>query len=64
MEDNKIKIVIGNKVFTKEELFKEKEKLRKLQANLPFEEKIRSLILLQKLAVSWGQKRDILIWKL
>lgn len=64
MEDNNVKIVIGNKTMTRKELFEEKERFCKQQANLPFVEKIKALIDLQKIAQSWGKKKDVIIWKL
>ena len=62
--ENKQKIVIGNQIFTREELFKEQEKFHIQQVNIPFEEKIKVLVELQKLAYSWGGKKDVLVWKL
>ncbi|MFH0764507.1 MAG: hypothetical protein V1927_05835 [Candidatus Omnitrophota bacterium] len=56
------KIIIGDKVITREELFEEKEKFRKVQAAMPFEEKIKALVELQKIAYSWGGKKDVIIW--
>jgi hypothetical protein len=44
------KILIGNRVVTREEWFKEKERARKEKVPLPFSEKIRILIKLQELA--------------
>ncbi len=65
MEDEKIRILTkDNKVMTLKKLFEEKERLRKKQANLSFEEKIRALIVLQKIASSWGGKKDVIVWKL
>lgn len=64
MDNNEIKIVIGDKVFTRKEFFEETEKFHKQQANLPFEEKIKILVELQKLAYSWGNKKDVIVWKL
>lgn len=61
MEDNQ-KIVIGDKVITRRELFEEKAKFRQVQASISFEEKIKALIDLQKIAYSWGQKKDVIIW--
>lgn len=61
MENNQ-KIVIGNKIITRKELFKEKEKFRKEKASMPFEEKIKALIDLQKIAYGWGEKKDVIIW--
>ena len=61
MEDNQ-KIVIGDKIITRKELFEEKEKFRKVQATMPFEEKIKALIELQKIACQWGKRKDVIIW--
>ena len=61
MEDNQ-KIVIGDKIITRKELFEEKEKFRKVRANMPFEEKIKALIGLQKIACKWGRRKDLIIW--
>ena len=63
MENNQ-KIVIGDKTITPKELFEGKQRLRKEQAKLSFEEKIKALINLQKIAHSWGEKKDVTIWKL
>ena len=59
---NNQKIVIGDSILTKKELFEEEE-FRKERAKLSFAEKIRHLIELQKLAYSWGNKRDVIVWK-
>ncbi len=61
MEDGK-KIIIGNKVMTREELFAEKEKSRKRMARMSFEEKIKALVELQQIAYDWGGKKDVIIW--
>ncbi|MBT9131054.1 MAG: hypothetical protein DDT42_01818 [candidate division WS2 bacterium] len=61
---NNQKIVIGDRVLTREDLFKEKERSRKERAKLSFEEKIRILVNLQKLAKTWGKKKDVVIWKI
>ncbi len=61
---NNQKIVIGDRVLTREDLFKEEEKFRKERAKLSFEEKIRILVNLQKLAKTWGEKKDVVIWKI
>ncbi len=59
-----MKILIkDNEVITLEELYRRKEKTRKEMAKLPFEEKIRQLVKLQKLAHGWGNKKDVIIWK-
>ena len=65
MKDEKIRILTkDNKVMTLKKLFEEKERLRKKQANLSFEKKIRALIVLQRIARSWGEKKDVMVWKL
>ncbi len=56
------KIVIGDKIMTRRELFEEKEKFRRARANMPFEEKIKALINLQKIACKWGGRSDVIIW--
>lgn len=61
MEDKR-KIIIGDKVMTREELFKHKEKSRKHKAAMSFEEKIKALIQLQRIACGWGGKRDVIVW--
>ena len=61
MEDNQ-KILIGDKIITRKELFKEKQKFRKVKAQMPFEEKIKALIGLQKIASRWGRRKDVMIW--
>jgi len=64
MKDDEIKILIkGNKVITLRELFEGKKETRKKMAKLPFTEKIGQLIELQKLASSWGNKKDVIVWK-
>ena len=59
---NNQKIVIGDRILTKKELFEEEE-FRKERAKLSFEEKIGQLIELQKLASSWGNKKNLIVWK-
>ncbi|MBI4645436.1 MAG: hypothetical protein HY738_02295 [Bacteroidia bacterium] len=63
MEDKNIKIVTkGGRFITLKKLYEEHQKSHKEQANLPFEEKIKILIDLQKIAYSWGRKKDVIIW--
>jgi len=57
------KIVIGEKVLRRRELFEE-EVARRERAKLSFEEKIKILIDLQKLARDWGEKKDVIIWQI
>lgn len=61
---NEQRIAIGDRILTRQELFKEEEEFRKERAKRSFEEKIKILVDLQKLAHSWGKKKDIIIWKL
>jgi len=48
---NKQRIVIGDRILTWQELFKEEEDFRKKRARLSFEEKIKILVDLQKLKI-------------
>ena len=57
------KIIIGEKVLRRRELFEE-EVARRERAKLSFEEKIKILIDLQKLARDWGEKKDVIIWEI
>ena len=61
---NEERIIISNRILTKKKLYEEKKQIRKERAKLSFEEKIKILVDLQKLAYSWGKKKDIIIWKL
>jgi len=64
MNEEKIKILAkDNKIITLRELFEGKQKTRMEQAKLPFEEKIKALVDLQKIAYSWGKKKDVIIWQ-
>ena len=65
VNDDSIKIVNNNgKIITFKELFERDKQTRIEQAKLPFEEKIRILVALQKLAVDWGNKKDVIIWQI
>ncbi|MFH1338490.1 MAG: hypothetical protein ABIH40_01385 [Candidatus Omnitrophota bacterium] len=65
MNENEIKILArNNRIITLKELFEGKQEARKDLANLSFEEKIKMLVDLQRLAYGWGGRKDILIWKL
>ena len=61
---NKQRIIIGDRILTRQELLKEEEDFRKKRARLSFEEKIKILVELQKLAHRWGERKDIIIWEL
>jgi len=63
MEDEQ-KIVIGDRVLRREDLFQGEERARRERAKLPFEEKIEILVHLQRLAYGWGRKRDVIIWEI
>ena len=63
MNDKSKIITQKGKVTTLKEVFKGKEKTRKLMAALPFEEKIKMLVSLQELAYGWGGKKDVLVWE-
>ncbi|MCX8068517.1 MAG: hypothetical protein N3B68_12060 [Anaerolineae bacterium] len=58
------RILLGGRVFTREEWFQEVEKARRERAQLPFEEKIRILVQLQRLARDWGGHPAIIVWKI
>lgn len=65
MNEIEMKIITkDNKTITLKELFEGKERTRKEQANLSFEEKIKILVSLQKIAYTWGGKKDVTIWQL
>lgn len=57
------KMAIGEKIFTREELFRQQEEARRERARLPFEEKIRILVELQRRARQWGQ-HDVIVWRI
>jgi hypothetical protein len=52
-----------NQVITLREFFEGERETRREQAKLPFEEKIRILVTLQKLAVDWGGTKDVIVWE-
>ncbi len=58
------KILIGGRIFRREDLFQAEGEARKERARLPLEEKIRILVSLQQLARDWGRKGDIIVWKI
>jgi len=58
------RILIGDRVVSRRDLFQEEEKARKERAKLSFEEKIRILVRLQELAHNWGRKKEVIIWKI
>jgi hypothetical protein len=67
MDERKKEVKIkreDGKVVTLEELFEGKKKARMELAKLPFEEKIKILVELQKIAYTWGNKKDVIIWKI
>ncbi len=58
------RIVVDERVWTREEWFQEEAAFRKARARLPFEVKIRMLVELQKLARAFGRKPEILVWEI
>lgn len=65
MDEQDLKILTkDNKIITLKELFEGKQKTHKIMAKLSFEEKIKILVDLQKLAYTWGRKKDIIVWRL
>lgn len=58
--------VIGHqgKEMTLSEFFEQKKERRKEYAKLQFEEKIKILVELQKIACSWGNKKDVIVWEI
>jgi len=65
MDDNDIKILThGNRTITLKELYEEHERSHREQAKLPFEEKIKILVQMQKLARDWGGISDIFVWQI
>ena len=65
MNDEKIKIVSKDgRIITLKELFEGKERARQEMAKLPLEDKVRALVSLQELAYNWGNRKDIVVWRL
>lgn len=64
VKSDKIKIFIRNgRVITRKQLFENKDKFHKEQANLPFEEKISILIKLQEIAFHIkSDSEKIIVW--
>lgn len=63
MNEKPLRILLGdNRIVTMDEFFAGGERSHRQQAGLPFEEKIRILITLQKLAFGWGGRKDVLVW--
>ena len=56
------KIVIGDRVLRRQDLFQGEEAARRERAKLPFEEKIKILVHLQKLACGWGRRKNVIVW--
>lgn len=55
-------ITKDNEVISLKDLFERKKISRKIMAGLKFEDKIRALIDLQKIAYSWGGRKNIIVW--
>jgi len=63
MEEER-RIVIGDKILSRRDLFDGEQMPRKERAKLPFEEKITALVNLQKLIRGWGRKKDVIVWEI
>ncbi len=59
-----LKIMTPGGIRTLREIYEGHERTHVEQAALSFEEKIRILTDLQRLASSWGKKTDVIVWKL
>lgn len=62
-----IKIIMkGNRIITRRDLFEKKEEFHREQAKLPFEEKIKILVQLQKIAnsIQISSKKKQRIWEI
>lgn len=56
----------SNRIITRSDLFKKKEEFHKEQAKLPFEEKIKILVNLQKIAntIRRPQGKEQMVWEI
>jgi hypothetical protein len=64
MREDTIKVVgKDGEVLTLQEFYEAERRTHLEQARLPFEEKIRILVTLQKLALEWGEKKDVIVWQ-
>lgn len=59
-------VIRGSRAITRRDLFKKKEEFHKEQAKLPFEEKIKILIRLQKIvnSIQKGLNKKHIIWEI
>jgi len=58
-------IIVENRAITRRELFERKEQFHKEQAKLPFEEKIKILVNMQKIVSGIkGDSEKTMIWKI
>jgi len=65
MKDKDIKIIVkSGKILTLEQFYRGHQQTHRVQARLPFEEKIMTLVSLQELARSWGGKKDVIVWRI
>jgi len=62
----KTKIIIGNKIYTRKELFEKKEDFHKAQSKLSFEEKIKRVANLQNIVrnIPNPQTKKTKVWNL
>jgi hypothetical protein len=66
MNNNKKYLIRDKKIITREYLFRKKDEFHKNQAKLPFEEKIKILVELQKIATSipHSHSKKSLVWNI
>lgn len=65
MNDNDLKIIThDNRIIILNELYKEHELSHREQAKLPYQEKVRIVVELQKIARVRGGKKDVFVWKI
>jgi len=59
-----VKIKEENRIIDFYPAAQETERAHKELAKLSFEDKVRILVKLQEIARDWGQKKDVLVWKI
>lgn len=53
-----------DRVVSLAELYDEYARTHRAQASLPFEEKIRILVDMQRMALTWGKLHDVIVWRI
>lgn len=63
-ENPRLKIMIrDHRIVSLNELYEEYHQTHTEQASLSFEQKINALVELQKIALTWGGKKEVIVWK-